>query len=194
MGGLRLSKQCRKKTQTINISRCLGSRNLAKRREHIPECRDMLGGSTPLYGSFPTGDHRYANTTFHREAFRPTVFAFEWRRTVKKGRITTTIIGRTIVAGEKYQRVFIKSELFQFSHNLPYLLIQVGNHRRIGRSRCPIRKIAFVTDVGLFGTKFFLVVLDPLLRRLQGDVGNRRSEIQKERSLLVLIYETQGLL
>ena len=150
----------------------------------------MIRGLPAGNFSGPVGNHGNSNTAFVDVAFGPASLTFEGSGAVKKGRVASPIECRSIVAGKKNQGVFEKAEPLQSGDQDANTLVQVGNHGSVSRTRGPVREITPIAQVGVLRAEFLLVVFHPLVWGLERDMGNGGGEVEKERSILIILNES----
>ena len=83
--------------------------------------------------------------------------------------------GPAVVAGEDDQRVLAQALLVQRGDDPPDLLVERGDHRRVGAARRVLDGVGIAVLVGLL--------------RLIGRMGRERGEVEEERLVLVLLLD-----
>ena len=87
---------------------------------------------------------------------------------VKIPGICPTGIRRAVIAGKDDDGIILQALDLQLLKQFSDLFVQIADHCCIGGMRIPIREISVPPGIRLFIAKFFNVVTNPLLRRLQG--------------------------
>ena len=139
--------------------------------------------------------HRYTDTSFIYIPFDPP----ERSVALEKVRISSTLMMRAVIAGKNHDRILIQTQLFQFSHYIPHVFIQPGDHGGKGGQgllRGVITAIHFIKLTNIRSLLEWVLVhlINRIMRKIQFRMRQRISKHRKEWLLLMIPDELQCLL
>ena len=122
--GLLLAEECREHRDAIELIRRFHAGDLGRRGQEIPECPHLIADGASLDLAGPARDQRHANASF----VHVPLDAAQRAGALEEFRVHPAFLVRAVIAGEKYNRVVIDLQLFEFLQQFANISVQARNH------------------------------------------------------------------
>ncbi len=181
----------------VEILGCFGFGDGAESGEPVGEVGRGGSGGAGLNLSRPADNGRDADSAFIDGALP----APEAGGGVEEGGIYPADVkfwiaagmGGAVVGGEDDDGVVIETELLESVEDRANMLVEIGDHGGIARSRARVGDVSVLSAIGAF---FFIpllwIAVDPFLGRMHRDVGFDEREVEEEGLVLVGVEEFES--